>query len=290
MTTTVLVAGATGYLGRFIVADLHRRGLTVRAITRSRERAASPGPWGAPALEGLVDEWAVGEVTDPAFVADTARGVDAVVSALGVTRQKADPWDVDYRANLAILRSAERHGVTRFCFVNVIGGEQCPARLTRAKSAFAQELCASPVSSQVVNPPGYFSDMAQVLQMARRGRVYLLRPETRINPIHGADLAPLCVDRLTDGTEGAWDVGGPEVFTWRGLADCAFQALGRPARITTISPAVLPPTLRAVGLVSPRRAQTMRFVSWSMLHDCVGEPVGTHRLLDFFTELAAQER
>lgn len=78
MTSTVLVAGATGYLGRFIVADLHRRGLKVRAITRSRERAVSPGPWGSPTLEGLVDEWAVGEVTDPDFVADTARGVDAL--------------------------------------------------------------------------------------------------------------------------------------------------------------------------------------------------------------------
>lgn len=290
MTSTVLVAGATGYLGRFIVADLHRRGLKVRAITRSRERAVSPGPWGSPTLEGLVDEWAVGEVTDPDFVADTARGVDAVVSALGVTRQKADPWDVDYRANLAVLRSAERHGVTSFCFVNVIGGEQCPARLTRAKSAFVQELRASRVPSQVVNPPGYFSDMAQVLQMAQRGRVFLFRPETRINPIHGADLAQFCVDRLTDGTEGTWEVGGPEVFTWKGLAECAFQALGRPARVATISPAVLPPTMKVLGLVSPRRAETMRFVSWSMLHDCVGEPVGTHRLLDFFTELAAQER
>ena len=37
MTTTTLVAGATGYLGRFVVAELHRRGHKVRAITRSRE-------------------------------------------------------------------------------------------------------------------------------------------------------------------------------------------------------------------------------------------------------------
>ena len=48
MTTTTLVAGSTGYLGRFIVAELHRRGHRVRAITRSRSRAASPGPWERP--------------------------------------------------------------------------------------------------------------------------------------------------------------------------------------------------------------------------------------------------
>ena len=230
MTTTTLVAGATGYLGRFVVAELHRRGHKVRAITRSRERAVSPGPWDSPSLDGLVDDWAVGEVTNPAFVADVAEGADDVISALGVTKQKANPWDIDHQANLAVLRSAEKHGVKHFCFVNVIGGDQCPAQLTRAKTAFAQELTASRISSQIINPPGYFSDMTQILQMAKKGRVFLFRPETRINPIHGADLAKFCIDRLTDGEEGAWNVGGPEVFTWKGLAECAFQALNRPAK------------------------------------------------------------
>ena len=288
MTTTTLVAGATGYLGRFIVAELHRRGRRVRAITRSRSRAASPGPWEAPALGGLVEEWAVGDVTAPAFTADVAEGADDVISALGVTRQKANPWDIDYRANLAVLRSAERHGARCFCFVNVIGAEQCPARLTRAKTAFTRELASSPVTSQIVSPPGYFSDMAQILQMARRGRVLLLRPEVRINPVHGADLAQFCVDRLVAGQEGEWSVGGPEVLTWRDLADCAFRALGRPVRVSTVPPAVMPPLIGALGLVSPGRADTLRFVTWSMLHDCVGEPVGTRTLLAFYEHHAAK--
>ena len=284
---TVLVAGATGYLGRFIVAELHRRGHKVRAITRSRERAVSPGPWDSPSLDGLVDDWAVGEVTNPAFIADVAEGADDVISALGVTKQKANPWDIDHQANLAVLRSAEKHGVKHFCFVNVIRGDQCPAQLTRAKTAFAQELTASRISSQIINPPGYFSDMTQILQMAKKGRVFLFRPETRINPIHGADLAKFCIDRLTDGEEGAWNVGGPEVFTWKGLAECAFQALNRPAKIATMSPATLSPIIGTLGVFNRRKADTMRFISWSMLHDCVGEPFGTHRLLDFYKDLVA---
>ena len=287
MTTTTLVAGATGYLGRFVVAELHRRGHKVRAITRSRERAVSPGPWDSPSLDGLVDDWAVGEVTNPAFIADVAEGADDVISALGVTKQKANPWDIDHQANLAVLRSAEKHGVKHFCFVNVIGGDQCPAQLTRAKTAFAQELTASRISSQIINPPGYFSDMTQILQMAKKGRVFLLRPETRINPIHGADLAKFCIDRLTDGEEGTWNVGGPEVFTWKGLAECAFQALNRPAKIATMSPATLSPIIGTLGVFNRRKADTMRFISWSMLHDCVGEPFGTHRLLDFYKALVA---
>lgn len=286
---TILVAGATGYLGRFVVAELHRRGYKVRAITRSRERAASPGQWDSPALEGLVDDWAVGEVTDPAFIADVAKGTDKVISTLGVTRQGANPWDIDFRANLAILRSAEKHGVKQFCFVNVIGGDRCPARLTQAKTAFVQELAASQISSQIINPPGYFSDMVQVLQMARRGRVFLFRPDARINPIHGVDLAQFCVNRLIDDEEGTWDVGGPEVFTWEELACCAFKALDRSAKITTISPAVMSPIIGILGLFDQRRADTMRFISWNMLHDCVGEPFGTHRLLNFYKDIIKKD-
>jgi len=132
--------------------------------------------------------------------------------------------------------------------------------------------------------------MAQILRMAKRGRAYLFRPNTRINPIHGADLAEFCVDRLVDSEKGEWNVGGPEVFTWKSLAECAFRALERPAKTTTVSPAILPPLIKVVGVVNPRRADTLRFVTWSMLNDCVGDPVGTHTLIDFYKSHATDKK
>ncbi|MDO4631663.1 MAG: NAD(P)H-binding protein [Corynebacterium sp.] len=270
--STVVVAGATGYLGRFIVAELHRQGHEVRAIVRDQERAELPGPWGSPALVGMVNEWAVGNVTDPVFAADVVEGASRVISALGVTRQKANPWDVDYRANLALLQSALHHQVTSFCYVNVLGGAECPARLTQAKAAFVRELQAADVVSQVINPSGYFSDMMQILAMARRGRVFLLDPHKRVHPIHGADLARVCVEKQT---AGEWDVGGPDVFTWWELAECAFRAVHKPAKIT-----VLP---RVVGmLLAQARWSTLGFAAWNMMHDSVGESVGSHKLYDFY--------
>lgn len=284
--STALVAGATGYLGRHVAAELHRRGHRVRVIARDRDRAEAPGPWGAPSLTDLADEWAIGEVTDPRFSASVAEGVDHVVSALGVTRQKADPWEVDNLANLAILQSAQEHGAGSFTYVNVLDGDQCPAALTRAKSAFAQTLTASAMTSQVVNPPGYFSDMMEILAMARRGVVPLLRPSARINPIHGADLARFTVDRLESSDSGSWDVGGPDVLTWSELAATAFRALDARPRTLTIPVPVLTPALRVLGLASPRLADTAGFTTWGMTRDTVGPPTGTHHLEDFFVQQA----
>ena len=278
---SVLVAGATGYLGRYVVAELHNRGHLIRAGARDRDRARRQGPWGSPSLDGLVDEWALGNVTDPRFTRDLAADVEHVVSALGVTRQKADPWQIDNLANLAILDSALKHAGS-FTYINALGGDRCPARLTRAKSAFAQTLSVAEINSQIINPPAYFSDMTEVLAMARRGLVTVLRPTARINPIHGADLAVYVVDRMEEGRTGTWDVGGPDVLSWRELAHLAFDAVGKRSHILTGPAWALPPALRLTGLFSPRLADTARFMAWNMTRDCVAPTTGTHHLADFY--------
>ncbi len=278
---SVLVAGATGYLGRYVVAELHNRGHLIRAVARDRDRARRQGPWGSPSLDGLVDEWALGNVTDPRFTRDLAADVEHVVSALGVTRQKADPWQIDNLANLAILDSALKHAGS-FTYINALGGDRCPARLTRAKSAFAQTLSVAEINSQIINPPAYFSDMTEVLAMARRGLVTVLRPTARINPIHGADLAVYVVDRMEEGRTGTWDVGGPDVLSWRELAHLAFDAVGKRSHVLTVPAWALPPALRLTGLFSPRLADTARFMAWNMTRDCVAPTTGTHHLADFY--------
>lgn len=285
----VLVAGATGYLGRYVVAELHSRGHLVRAVVRDRDRARREGPWGSPSLDGLVDEWALGSVIDPRFTRDLAAEVEHVVSALGVTRQKADPWQIDNLANLAILNSALKHAGS-FTYINTLGGDRCPARLTRAKSAFAQTLSVAEIGAQIINPPAYFSDMTEVLTMARRGLVAVFRPEARINPIHGADLAAYVVDRMEEGRTSTWDVGGPDVLSWRELAHLAFDAVGKRSRVLTVPAWALPPALRLTGLFSPRLADTAQFMAWNMTRDCVAPMTGTHHLADFYRTVLENQK
>ena len=55
----ILVVGASGYVGRHIVEQAHRRGHRVRAVVRDKARAESAGAWGAPSLADRVDEWSL---------------------------------------------------------------------------------------------------------------------------------------------------------------------------------------------------------------------------------------
>lgn len=279
---TVFIAGATGYLGRHLCAEYSRRGWYVTALVRDRERAANL------AADALVEA----EATRPEALAGVMEGVDLVVSALGITRQ-ADGLtyrDVDYWANLNLLHEAKAADVGRFAYVHVLNADAMRhVPLVAAKADFVDALRASRLPSTVIAPSGYFSDMGDFLSMARSGHIWLFAPGTqRINPIHGADLSAATADATEAGTD--WlDVGGPETFTHRDLAQLAAKALGRPRRVTLLPDWLRKLVLAILPRLTPRRIHgPAQFFLTAMSMDMVGVPHGTRTLTDHFNQLAAQ--
>lgn len=285
MNETVVVAGATGYVGRHVVAALDARGHRVRALVRSRARAEEPGAFGAPSLRGHVAEWQVVDYSEPSTLQAACRGASRVVSALGVTRQKASPWEIDFLGNLRLLENAERHGVHSFCYVNVLHVASGTSLTMRSKHAFTQVLRRSQVGAQIINPSGYFSDVSDLLLLARTGVGFTLGAGTaRVNPIHGADLAEFIADHLT-APPGAWDVGGPETFSYRELEELAFRVAGRRPRVLRLGRGVTRPLLWAADRSSPRLGNLTRFFVESLELDAVGAPTGERRLEPFLRSL-----
>jgi len=84
---TVLCVGATGSVGRHVVAEALRQGHAVRALVRSRTKAA-----GLPAQADIV----VGELTQADTLAQAVAGVDAIVFTHGSNGDKADNRAIDY--------------------------------------------------------------------------------------------------------------------------------------------------------------------------------------------------
>lgn len=286
---TVAVAGATGYLGRYLVTELRSRGYEVRALVRSIDRAHRPGTHGAPALSGLGIEFVQIDLEYPSQVAGVLAGATRLVSALGVTGQSASPWDIDFRANLALLEEAERIGLESMLYIGAIVITRGASAVQRAKHAFVEVLKRSSVSSQIVHPSGYFSDLANLLTMVGRGiKVHVGEGDTKLNPIHGADLAAYCVDRLE--APGEWEVGGPEVFTYHELLDQAACALGRNPRDISLPRGVLEVSSWIAPRVSPRAGNLADFFADMMTHDAVGEPTGIRTVGEFFAQVVSQDK
>ena len=276
----ILVAGATGYLGQFVVQASKAKGYWVRALGRSAAKLAP--------VEEYADELFIGEVTDPGSLAGICDGIDIVFSSVGITRQKDGLTynDIDYQANRNLLTMAEASGVSKFMYVHVLNAEKLEhAAMVQAKQAFVDELQESTLDHTVICPTGFFSDMEEFLSMARSGRVYLFGDgSNRINPIHGADLAEVCADAL-ESTESQIDVGGPEVFTYREIAELAFEVLDQRERITCIPKYLVSAIVGAMRWLTPAKVYgPVQFMASVMTMDVVGELYGQRRLADHFRE------
>lgn len=287
MGEVVVVAGATGYVGRHVVAALDARGFTVRALVRSRERAESPGRFDAPSLAGHVAQWRIVDFDRPETLVDVCQDADRVISALGVTRQSASPWQIDFRGNLLLLEDAEKHALKSFAYVNVLHAETGTSLTMRSKHAFSQALTRSRVVPQIVNPSGLFSDITDFFLMARRGIGFTVGDgSAKLNPIHGADLAAFIVDRC-EGPAGEWDVGGPDILTYRELEELAFRIAGRRPRMPRIGRRAVRGIQWLADRGSPRAGNLARFFLESLVVDAVGTATGEHRLEPYLRSVAS---
>jgi uncharacterized protein YbjT (DUF2867 family) len=278
----VLVAGASGQLGRHVVSELRRRGYRVRALSRRPER-----------LTGLVDEAVRGDLLDPASLAAACDGVDVVFSCAGASmdlndlRDRRGPLEVDWGGNRNLLAAARAAGVRRFAYVSVYGGGAMRhLAYADAHERFVDELAGSGVDHTVIRPTGFFSFFGEMVKMAQRGRgIVIGSGEARTNPIHEADLARVCADALAGGAREV-PAGGPETLTRAEIVHTAFRALGRAPKLTRVPPGLFRAAAVVARPLNPRLAALLAFGAEVSQVDCVAPAHGTQRLEDYFRTLA----
>lgn len=280
MKQRVLVAGATGYLGGFVVQEFKSRGYYVRALARSPQKLDP--------LRNEIDEIATGEITNPESLQDVCEGIDVVFSSVGITKQKTRLTfkDVDYQGNMNLLQEAKLAGVKKFIYVSVLNGPKLPhLAIVKAHEDFVNELKTSGMEYAILRPTGYFSDMGEFFDMAKRGRVYLFGSgNNSVNPIHGADLAVSCVDAVASHQRDI-DIGGPEVLTWREAAELAFETQGKPAKITSVPVWMIKSAVKITKLFNRHQGELLAFMSTMMTSRVVAPTTGTHTLKEHYKTL-----
>jgi len=284
-TKKVLVAGATGYLGQYLVKELKKRDFWVRVLIRKEAQKAK--------FE-FVDDYFVGQATEPDSIKKITKDVDAVISAVGITRQKdgLTYMDVDYQANVNLLNEAKKSGVKKFIYISVLNGEKLRhLKICEAKEKLGDYLKSSGLDYCIIRPNGFFSDMSDFLNMAKGGKVYLFGDgKLKLNPIHGKDLAKSVVDAINqDGKE--INIGGPEMLSQNEIAELALKACGKSIKIVH-----LPDWIRKFALWSVRTFTSSKtygpieFFMTTMVMDMQAPQFGKHKLEDFFNEEVKKQK
>lgn len=278
----IIVAGATGYLGSYLVKALQHRQIPFRAIARNEKKLLDIG---------LGEEHIIrAEVTQPETLRGRLDGAEALISTVGITRQKdgLTYMDVDYQANLNLLEEAQRAGIRKFIYISAINGARMRhLKIMAAKEKFVDTLKASGLDYIIVRPNGFFSDMKDFLGMARQGKVYLFGDgNLKLNPIHGADLAEAIVETM-ERSNVEMEIGGPDILTQNEIAGMALKACNKPVKIVHLPDWIRRATISLVRIfTSPKTYGPIEFFLTMMGQDNVAPQHGQRHLATFFAREA----
>ena len=210
---TYLVTGATGPIGRSLVAQLLAAGATVRVTTREPEQAA----FGAP-VEVVGGNFATGDLPAGALAGVTKAFVFPADGGIDGFLARAVEAGVGHLVVLSSLAAAELHARDRGSVSN------------RHHRAIEQAVAASGIPATILRP----GDMATNLlfwawSIKTSGAVYGPYPTSAQAPIHEADIAAVAARALLDNAHvgKTYPLTGPEAITRAEMLATIGAAIGR---------------------------------------------------------------
>ncbi|WP_281155942.1 SDR family oxidoreductase [Streptomyces sp. HYC2] len=270
-----LVTGATGYIGGRLVPELLDAGHRVRCLARSPGKLRDH-PWAART------EVVRGDVTDPESVAAALRDVDVayyLVHALGTGKNFEE---TDRRAARVFGERARAAGVRRVVYLGGLTPTGVPRQELsphlRSRAEVGRILLASGVPTTVLRAAviiGSGSASFEMLRYLTERLPVMVTPSwvgTRIQPIAVRDVLRVLVGsaRMPAEVNRAFDIGGPDVLTYRDMMLRYAAVAGLPRRVIVPVP-VLTPRLSShwIGLVTPVPAAIARPLAESLRHEVV---------------------
>jgi NADH dehydrogenase len=237
--STILVTGASGFVGSHTVPTLLANGHRVVALCRTQTSGETVVGRLPDAQRANLDV-RIGDMTRPATLGPALAGVDAVVHLVALPRDLNGGADLRLintegtRALIAAMRSA---GVRRLVHMGAMGVTDDPALHYASSKAKAEALvCASDLDWTILKPSlqfgegdGFFNIVAGLVRISPGIVPVPGDGSARFQPIHVDDVAAVVVRALADPSTigGEFELGGPRYWTYREITREVITALGK---------------------------------------------------------------
>lgn len=213
---TILVTGATGNLGRLIIAALIERGADPQSIVAGARDTAKGADLGVPVVHL--------DYTDPASVAAAVAGVDTVVLVSGS--------EVGQRVaqHRAVIDAAKAAGVSKLVYTSAPKATTSDLVLAPEHKATEELIAASGLPAVILRNNWYTENYAADLtRAAETGVLAAGTGDGRVASASRKDFADAAaVVALEDGHLGkVYELGGDVAWTYRDLAAAFSEITGR---------------------------------------------------------------
>ena len=269
-----LVTGASGYVGGQVVPRLLDEGWTVRVLTR-RRASMDDKPW--------VDrvEVAEGDVSSADDMRRALEDVDAAWYLVHSMDDQPDFQERDREAATIFSEAAKEAGVSRIVYlgglhpVDEVLSPHLASRVEVGRILLDSGVPTAVLQAAVVLGDGSASfDMLRYLTTRLPAMVAPKWLDNKIQPIAIDDVVTLLVGAgsLPPEVNRTFDIGGPEVLTYREMIARFSDATGRRRPVVVTVP-VLTPRLAShwVGLVTPISAGLAKPLVGSLVHEVVAK-------------------
>ena len=224
------MTGATGFVGRRVVAALEAAGFGPLRCLVHRPRLAS-------VLNGHRVELVQGEMLDSASLRAALQGVQTVIHLVSIIREKGRYTfrQVNWEATRTLTEEAKKAGVRRFIYMSALGARDDPHfRYAYSKWQAEQEVARSGIPYTILRPSILFGEGDEFFNtLAALVRLLPIVPvagdgRARFQPLSVEDLAR-CLPLVLTGERFLGQVvemGGPEQMTYDQIVDLLAQTLG----------------------------------------------------------------
>lgn len=233
------VFGGTGFVGRQVVRELAKRGVTVKVAGRVPERAYFLRPSGT---VGQIVPVAC-DYSDPKSVAAAVEGADYVVNCIGVLYEKGKKQTFQHAhvdLPMMMAKASKKAGVKRFVHISALGVEKGTSKYAQSKLEGEQAVQKAYKEATILRPSVIFGEDDNFFNMfARLAQVFPALPligggKTRFQPIFVGDVADAVMAALERAPVGddnprgkTYELGGPAVLSFKEIYELLFKYTGQ---------------------------------------------------------------
>jgi NADH dehydrogenase len=230
----VTVFGGSGFVGRHLVRALARRGYRIRVAVRRPDLANFLQPLGTVGQIHAVQA----NLRYPASVARALENADAAVNLVGILAEGGkQTFDaVQAQGARTVAEAAAAAGVARYVQMSALGADPDGVSVYARTKAEGEAAAFAAVPTAVVTRPSivfgpedsFFNRFAALARMSP-ALPLIGGGETRFQPVFVGDVAET-IARAVDGslkTGTVYELGGPEVKTFRELIEYVLKVTGR---------------------------------------------------------------
>ena len=229
-----VVFGGSGFIGRNVVRELAARGWRVRVAVRRPHLAQFLRPMGAVGQIQL----AQANIRYPESVAQALKGADAVINLVGILAEEGGQkfQSVQADGSRTVAQLAADAGASQMVHVSAIGAaadsESKYARTKAEGEAAVRELMPQ---ATVLRPSIVFGQQDEFFnRFAQMAKFVPALPligggKTQFQPVYVDDVADaICAALESPAHQGrTFELGGPEVFTFKELLALMLRVIGR---------------------------------------------------------------